>query len=74
MAANDERIDGKWVVLIADCVTHQFAGRLEISYDLMVRVDAYSGMETVRSFDAAGTLVASPASPAQLEGKLVTHP
>jgi hypothetical protein len=72
--ANGERIDGKWVEVTADRVTHQFAGRLEISYVLMVRGDAYTGMETVRSFDATGTLAASPATPAQLEGKRVTLP
>ena len=36
-------------------VSHRFAERLVISYDLMVRSKAYTGTETVRSFDAAGT-------------------
>jgi hypothetical protein len=72
--ADGDQIKGKWVEVIADRVTHQFAGRLEISYDLIVMGDAYTGIETVRSFDAAGNLAASPATPAQLEGKRVTLP
>jgi hypothetical protein len=72
--ANGERIKGKWVEVIADRTTHQFVGRLEISYDIMVMGDTYSGTETVRSYNAAGSLAASPATPAQLVGKRVTLP
>lgn len=72
--ANGERIKGKWVEVIADRATHQFAGRLEISYDITVNGDAYTGTETVRSYDAAGNLAAGPATPAQLVGKRVTLP
>jgi hypothetical protein len=72
--ANGERINGKWLEVVADRVTHQFTGRLEISYALIVSGDTYTGMETVRSFDAAGNSAASPATPAQLEGKRVVLP
>jgi hypothetical protein len=74
--ANGERINGKWLEVVADRVTHQFTGRLEISYALIVSGDTYTGMETVRSFDAAGNSTASPATgtPAQLEGKRVVLP
>jgi hypothetical protein len=38
-----DRIKGKWVEVIADRATHQFAGRLEISYDITVSGDCYTG-------------------------------
>ena len=72
--AKGERINGKWVEVMADRATHQFAGRLEISFDLIVSGDAYTGMETVRLFDATGHLAASPATPAKFEGTRVTLP
>lgn len=71
-AANGERIKGKWVEVIADRTTHQFTGRLEISFDIKVIGDTYTGTETVRSFDATGNLDASPVTPAQLVGKRIT--
>jgi hypothetical protein len=72
--ANGERIKGKWVEVIADRATHQFAGRLEISYEITVSGDTYAATETVRSYDAAGNLAVSPATPAKLTGKRVTLP
>jgi len=72
--ANGERIKGKWVEVIADRPTHQFSGRLEISYDITVSGDTYTGTETVLSYDAAGNLAAGPATPAQLVGKRITLP
>ena len=72
--ANGNRIKGKWVEVIADRTTHQFAGRLEISYEITVSGDTCTGTETVRSYDAAGNLTAGPATPAQLTGKRVTLP
>lgn len=72
--ANGERIKGKWVEVIADRTTRQFAGRLEISYDIRVSGDTYIGTETVRSYDAAGNLAAGPATPAQLVGARVILP
>jgi hypothetical protein len=72
--ADGARIKGKWVEVTADRTTHQYAGRLEISYDITVRGDSYTGSETVRSYDAAGNLTASPVTPAQLEGRRVKFP
>ena len=72
--ANGGRINGKWVEVLADRTTHQFAGRLEVTYDIQVIGDSYSGTETVRSYDAAGNLNAGPATPAQFEGKRVKFP
>jgi hypothetical protein len=69
-----KRVKGKWVEVIADRVTHQFAGRMEISYDITVSDDTYTGTETVRAYDAAGDLTAGPVTPAQLEGKRVKFP
>ena len=69
-----DRIKGKWVEVIADRSTHQFVGRLEISYDITVSGDSYTGSETARSYDAAGNLTAGPATPAQIEGKRVKFP
>jgi len=65
---------GKWVEVIADRTTHQFAGRPEISYDITVNGDSYTGTETVRSYDAVGNLTAVPATPAQFVGKRVKFP
>jgi hypothetical protein len=69
-----EHIKGKWVEVIADRATHQFAGRREISYEITVSGDTYTGMETVRSYDAADNSTAGPATPAPLEGKRVKFP
>jgi hypothetical protein len=71
---NGEQINGKWVEVIADRATHQFAGRLEISYEITVSGDAYTATETVHSYDAAGNLSASPATPAKLVGKRIKLP
>jgi hypothetical protein len=68
------RIKGKWVEVIADRATHQFTGRLEISFDITVRADSYTGWETVRVYDAAGNLTASPDTPAQFQGTRVQLP
>jgi hypothetical protein len=72
--ADGERIKGKWVEVIADRATHQFAGRLEIAYDITVSGDSYTGRETVRAYDAAGNDRPGPGTPAQIEGKRVTYP
>jgi hypothetical protein len=68
------RVKGKWVEVLADRTTHQFAGRLEVTYDIRVIGDSYSGTETVRSYDAAGNLNPGPATPAQFDGKRVKFP
>jgi hypothetical protein len=72
--ADGKRIKGKWVEVIADRATHQFAGRLEISYDITVKGDSYSGSESVRMYDAAGNVTASPDTPAQFQGSRVKFP
>lgn len=72
--ADGARIKGKWVEVVADRVTHQFAGRLEISYDIRVDGDSYTGSETARSYDAAGNSTTSPATPASIEGRRVKLP
>jgi len=72
--ADGGRIKGKWVEVRADRATHQFAGRLEISYEIKVSGDSYTGTETVRSYDANGNSTAGPATPALLEGKRVKFP
>ena len=68
------RIKGKWVEVIADRTTHQFAGRREISYDITLDGDTYTGTETVRSYDAVGDSIPGPATPAQFEGRRVKFP
>lgn len=72
--ADGERIKGKWVEVVADRATHQFAGRLEVSYDITVSGDSYTGTETVRSYDAAGRLTAGPDTSARLQGERVKLP
>jgi hypothetical protein len=68
------RIQGKWVEVVADRATHQFAGRLEISYEITVSGDSYTGSETAQRYDAAGNLTASPDTPARFEGSRVKFP
>lgn len=72
--ASGKRIKGKWVEVIADRATHQFSGRLEISYEITVSGDTYTATETVRSYDATGNVGVSPATPAKLLGKRVKLP
>ena len=72
--ADGAHVRGKWVEVIADRATHQYAGRLEISYNIKVSGDSYAGTESVRSYDAAGNPTTAPATPAQLTGKRVTLP
>jgi hypothetical protein len=72
--ASGERIKGKWVEVIADRATHQYSGRLEISFDIAVSGDAYTGTETVRSYDATGSPAINRPTPARIEGKRITLP
>jgi hypothetical protein len=69
-----DRIKGKWVEVIADRTTHKFTGRAEISYDIRVSGDMFTGTATARSFDANGTLTDGPTAPGPFEGKRVTLP
>lgn len=68
------RINGKWVEVMADRATHEFAGRLEISYQIRVKGDAFVGAEAVRSYDTNGKIGKGPLTPAQIEGKRITLP
>lgn len=67
-----DRIRGKWMEVTADRGTHKFTGRTEISYDITVAGDTFSGRETASSYDADGTRTGSPTPSATLEGKRVT--
>jgi hypothetical protein len=67
-----DRIKGKWVEVIADRASHKFTGRAEISYDVKVNADTFTGTVTASSYDANGTLTESASRPTPLEGKRVT--
>jgi hypothetical protein len=69
-----DRIKGKWMEVVADRATHQFAGRTEISYGIKVDINTFSGTETARFFNASGALSEGPSSPTPIEGKRVTLP
>jgi hypothetical protein len=71
---NGDRIKGKWVEVIADRASHKFTGRAEISYDVKVNADTFTGTDTASSYVANGTLTDGPTSPTPLEGKRVTLP
>jgi hypothetical protein len=72
--ADGKQVKGKWVEVIADRTTHQFAGRLEISYEITVNGDSYTAREAVQSFDADGRSTSAPATAAPLEGRRITLP
>lgn len=69
-----DSIKGKWMEVVADRATHQFKGRIEVSYGIKVNVDTFSGTETVRSYDANETPSEGRTSPTPIEGKRVTFP
>jgi hypothetical protein len=69
-----DRVKGKWVEVVADRATHQFTGRLEISYQISVTGDTFAGTETVRAYDANGNIGNGPPTPGQIAGKRVTYP
>lgn len=69
-----DRIKGKWVEVVADRATHKFTGRTEISFDIAVHGNTFTGTESARSYDANGILTDGPTAPGQFEGKRVTYP
>jgi hypothetical protein len=69
-----DRVDGKWVELLADRATHHFTGRLEITFQLTVTGDSLTASEIAHVFDANGQLMPAPATPKPLTGKRVTVP
>lgn len=71
---NGDRIKGKWMEIVADRATHKFAGRTEISYNVQVNVDTFTGTVTASVFDADGVLTEGPTNPTPLVGKRVTLP
>jgi hypothetical protein len=73
VAAGD-RIKGKWMEVLADRASHKFLGRLEISFDLGVTGDRFTGTETVRSYDANGATTEAPKTPAPIVGVRIKLP
>ena len=69
-----DRVKGKWVEVRADRATHQFTGRLEISFQISVTGDSLAGTETVRAYDANGNIGDGPPTPDQIVGERVTYP
>lgn len=72
--ADGDEIKGKWMEIIADRATHQFTGRLELSFSVKVRDQRFSGVATAKSFDSDNKLTEGPTSAAALEGTRVTLP
>lgn len=54
------RIQGKWVEIIADRVTHKFTETGEISFVLSVDGDRLKGSRSARFFDVDGKAVQGP--------------
>ena len=71
--ADGPRIRGKWVEITADRTTHQFAGRGELSYEIVVNGNTFSGTAAYRSYDVNGVLVHGPSN-SSLAGERVTLP
>jgi hypothetical protein len=69
-----ERVRVKWMEIVADRGTHLYAGRLEVSSDLIVTADTFNGTESVRFFDATGAQTDGPTKPTALEGNRVVLP
>jgi hypothetical protein len=71
--ADGDRIKGKWVEITADRTTHKFVSRGELSFDLAVTGDSFTGTLAARFYDPQGKLIQSE-SPSPLSGKRVTLP
>ncbi len=72
--ADGEQVVGKWVELSADRATHQFLGRLEITFRITVTGDSLTASERVTVFDSAGRSMPAPATPKPLKGTRITLP
>jgi hypothetical protein len=68
--ADGHKIRGKWVEVTADRMTHQFVGRGELSYDIVVSGNSFEGTAVFHSYDVNGTLVQGPIN-APLAGERV---
>jgi hypothetical protein len=69
-----DRIKGKWAEVTADRTTRQFVSRGEISFEIKVAGDTFTGSVTARSYDANDAVIDGPSRPLLLEGKRVTLP
>ena len=72
--AEGDRITGKWVEVIADRTSHEFTGRLEITFHFTVADDRFTGTETIRSYDERGILTRTSEGRDRLEGERVKLP
>ena len=73
-AARGGRIVGRWAEITADRATHQYSGRLEITFEIRVTGDTLTGTESVKIFDADGKLTTEmPPGPA-FEGTRLAVP
>jgi hypothetical protein len=66
------RVEGKWVELLADRATHQYVGRLELTFTITVVGDSLTATESASLFDANGASVPAPETPQPLRGARVT--
>lgn len=67
------KIKGKFVEVTADRTTHQFVSRGEISFEITVDDDSFTGTAAARFYDVDGNLIRGPL-PTPLEGTRVTLP
>jgi len=71
--ADGSRIRGKWMEITADRTTHRFVSHGEISFEIQVAGDMFSGTRTARFYDGNGKLLQDyPAGP--ITGKRLTLP
>lgn len=66
-----DRVRGKWVEITADRATHKFAGRGEISFELRVAGDIFTGTETAWFYDTDDRPIGDPRG-STLKGSRVT--
>lgn len=72
-AEKDGKVIGKFVEVTADRKTHKFVSRGEISYEIELAGDAFTGTAAARFYDADDKLLRGPL-PTPLEGTRVTLP
>jgi hypothetical protein len=71
--ANGQKIKGKWVEVTADRVSRRFAGRGELSFDIVVEGHRFSGPSVFRFYDVDDKLVEGPIN-TSLSAERVTLP
>lgn len=69
----DGKVIGKFVEVTADRASHKFVSRGEISYEISVSGDAFTGTAAARFYDESDKLLRGPL-PTPLEGKRVALP